>query len=96
MEYLKLFLKGIVVGVANVIPGVSGGTMAVVCNVYDKIIELISFNVKKIIAGWRFWLPLVLGMGFGIVAFSKLITLLLDRFTIPTVFFFVCIPTTYM
>lgn len=88
MEYLKLFLKGIVVGVANVIPGVSGGTMAVVCNVYDKIIGLISFNVKKIISSWKFWLPLVIGMGVGVVAFSKLITVLLQNYPIPTTYFF--------
>lgn len=88
MEYLKLFLKGIVVGVANVIPGVSGGTMAVVCNVYDKIIGLISFNVKKIISSWKFWLPLVIGMGVGVVAFSKLITVLLGNYPIPTTYFF--------
>ena len=88
MEYLKLFLKGIIVGVANVIPGVSGGTMAVVCNVYDKIIELISFNVKKIISSWKFWLPLVVGMGVGIVAFSKLITFLLEQYSVPTIYFF--------
>ena len=88
MEYVKLFLKGIVVGVANVIPGVSGGTMAVVCNVYDKIIALISFNVKRIIESWKFWLPLALGMGFGIIAFSKIITVLLEKFPIPTVYFF--------
>ena len=88
MEYAKLFLKGIVVGVANVIPGVSGGTMAVVCNVYDKIIDLISFNIKKILGSWKFWLPLVLGMGFGIIAFSKIITLLLGRFPVPTTYFF--------
>lgn len=88
MECAILFLKGIVVGVANVIPGVSGGTMAVVCNVYDRIIALISPNIKKIIAAWKFWLPLALGMVFGIVAFSAVVTMLLERFPVPTVYFF--------
>lgn len=89
MEILKLILKGIVLGVANVIPGVSGGTMAVVFNVYDKIIELICPNVKKIIKAWKFWLPLGIGMGIGVIGFSKIITKLLENFPIPTTFFFV-------
>lgn len=86
---LKLFLKGIVLGVSNVIPGVSGGTMAVVLNVYDKILSLITINVKKIFSQWRFWIPLALGMIFGILAFSRLITFLLAQFPIPTKFFFI-------
>ena len=35
MEFLSRVLKGLVVGVANIIPGVSGGTMAVVMGIYD-------------------------------------------------------------
>lgn len=89
MEILKLILKGIVLGVANVIPGVSGGTMAVVFNVYDKIIELICPNVKKILKAWKFWLPLGIGMGIGVIGFSKIITKLLENFPIPTTFFFI-------
>ena len=47
MEALKLFGIGIIFGIANVIPGVSGGTIAVVFNVYDKIINVITLNLKK-------------------------------------------------
>ncbi|TFG92211.1 MAG: DUF368 domain-containing protein, partial [Syntrophobacterales bacterium] len=39
MEYLKDFLRGLVIGVANIIPGVSGGTMALVLGVYERMIE---------------------------------------------------------
>ena len=38
----KNFLKGIVIGVANVLPGVSGGTLAVVLNIYDKLTEAVG------------------------------------------------------
>lgn len=89
MEFLKLILKGIVLGVANVIPGVSGGTMAVVFNVYDRIIDLISPDLKKIFRSWKFWLPLAAGMGIGIIVFSKVITALLGRHPIPTTYFFI-------
>ena len=39
---LKLFFKGIVIGVANIMPGVSGGTLAVILGVYDKLTEAIG------------------------------------------------------
>ena len=38
MTYLRDFIYGIILGVANVIPAVSGGTMAVILNIYDKIL----------------------------------------------------------
>ena len=37
LQYIKVFLSGIVFGVANIIPGVSGGTMLVVFGIYDQL-----------------------------------------------------------
>ena len=37
---IKNLLKGMVIGIANIIPGVSGGTMAVSMGIYDKLIHL--------------------------------------------------------
>ena len=42
LGYLKLILCGMVFGVANVIPGVSGGTMLVVFGIYDQLTERLS------------------------------------------------------
>ena len=89
MEFIKLIFKGIALGVANVIPGVSGGTMAVVFNVYDRIIDLISPDLKKIFCAWKFWLPLAIGMCVGVLGFSKVITILLAKYQIPTTYFFI-------
>ena len=41
-ETIVLLLKGCAIGVANIIPGVSGGTIAVVVGVYDRLIESIA------------------------------------------------------
>ena len=43
---IKSILKGIVIGIANIIPGVSGGTMAVSMGIYDKLIHEIASNEK--------------------------------------------------
>ena len=74
METIKLFAIGIILGVANVIPGVSGGTMAVVFGIYNRLIDLISLNVKKIFSQWKFILPLGAGLVTGVLLFSKIIT----------------------
>lgn len=86
---VKLFFIGIILGVANVIPGVSGGTIAVVFNIYDRLINVISLNVKKIISEWKFLLPLGLGMVAGIIGFSKIITFLFENYPMQTNLFFV-------
>ena len=39
MDFIKNILNGILMGVANVIPGVSGGTIAVVLGFYDRLME---------------------------------------------------------
>ena len=46
LEIIRLVLVGIVIGMANVIPGVSGGTLAVVFNIYDKFVNAITLNLK--------------------------------------------------
>lgn len=97
MEIVKLILVGIVIGMANVIPGVSGGTLVVVFNLYDKFVNAITLNVKKLWGNRKFLLPLIGGMLLGILIFSKLVTILYSKFPVQTNFCFTgliigCIP----
>jgi len=100
MEIIKLIGIGLILGVTTVTPGVSVGTIAVVLNVYDRLIGVITLNVRKIAAAWKFWLPLGIGIAAGILAFSKVITIILDKYPIPAYWFFIgiiigCIPQVY-
>jgi len=87
--YIKNFIAGIIIGVANIIPGVSGGTMAVVLGIYDRLINAVSLSVKKLKENWKFLLAIGLGAGAGIILFAKLLTYLLKNFNVPTQFFFI-------
>lgn len=93
MEIIKLTAIGFALGATAIIPGFSVATMAVVFNVYDRLINVIVPNVKKILAAWMFWLPLVIGGVAGIFFFSKALTALFENYNIPTYWFFIGVIT---
>ena len=88
MEALKFAAIGAAIGIANVIPGVSGGTVAVVFGIYERLIALVTLRIKHIIGEWKFWAPLVLGALVGILVFSKVISFLFARFALQTAWCF--------
>ena len=89
LNYIKKIIAGIAVGIANVIPGVSGGTIAVVFGVYSDLIGAASLNIKTIKANFKIYLCLFGGMGLGALLFARLFKLVYERFPIQTNFFFV-------
>ena len=88
MNILRTLAIGIIIGMANVIPGVSGSTIAVVFGIYDKFINAITLNIKKIWLNKKFVLPIIAGMASGVLIFSKIITVLYEKFPVQTNFFF--------
>jgi len=93
MEIVKLTLIGFVLGITTIIPGISAATMAVAFNVYDRLINVIVPNVKKILGSWLFWLPMVIGGAAGIFFASKVFTVLFANYYIPTYWFFIGVIT---
>lgn len=93
MKHLINFLKGILVGIANIIPGVSGGTMAVSVGIYDKLISSIGNFFKNFKKTFKenmiFLIPIGLGAVIGVVGFSKLLKYLLANFEMQTCFTFI-------
>lgn len=86
MKYHHDLLCGAVVGVANIIPGVSGGTMAVVLGVYQKMLEVMGLkNIRKNIP---FLIPFGIGAVVAILAFSRAIEFLLGTYPVATNFAF--------
>lgn len=77
-------VKGMFVGVANIIPGVSGGTLAVSMNIYDKMIEALGAITKKFKKSFFTLLPIAIGMVAGIGIFSFIIPHCLAKYAFPT------------
>jgi putative membrane protein len=82
-------LKGSLIGVANTIPGVSGGTIAVITGLYDQLIASVSGFFKT---GWKknlaFLLPVVVGIAVGIALFARAVDYFMANFPDQTAFFF--------
>lgn len=95
-EYLAFLLKGIGMGAANVIPGVSGGTIALITGIFERLINSIkSFNLKGIrflvrfqwkefsnYTDLKFLLTILLGIVIAIVSLAKLFDHLFTNYPI--------------
>ena len=60
-------------GIANIMPGVSGGTLAISLGIYDRMMEAISHLFRDFKKSVRFLFPLMLGMAVGIICFTYLL-----------------------
>ena len=93
MKHFINFLKGMIIGIANIIPGLSGGTMAISVGVYEKLINTIGNFFKKFKETFKenmiFLIPIGLGAVIGVVGFSKLLEFLLNKCKMPTQFAFI-------
>jgi len=84
MNNIKLFLKGIVVGIGGIAPGLSGSVLMVILGLYSNVINAIATLFKNFKKNFLYLLPLGLGILIGIVIFSRLINYSLDRFELQT------------
>lgn len=88
-DNLVLVVKGFIMGIANIIPGVSGGTLALILGIYEDFIGAISHffsNFKKNIC---FLAPIAIGILLAIASLSRVIDYSYKHYPIPTSLFFV-------
>ena len=101
-KYGLNYLKGMAMGAADIVPGVSGGSIALIAGIYQELLDSInafnldnlrllkSFQIKEFYArlNGNFLLSLVLGIMTSIFALSRVITYLMDEHPIPLWSFF--------
>jgi putative membrane protein len=97
-EYVKLYGKGFFMGTADLIPGVSGGTIAFITGIYEQLLEAVAslnkeFFVNILTLKWkdalsqvhgRFIIPLAFGMITAILSLARLMHYLINEQPIPT------------
>lgn len=83
-----LFIKGIIVGLGGVAPGLSGSVLLIIFGLYQKTLDALGSLLANFRKNVRFLLPLVAGMFLGVLLFSKLIDFFLNTYEMPTRFCF--------
>lgn len=106
LESFWIFIRGLLMGSADIVPGVSGGTVALITGIYEHLVHAISKirfrSLKPLLKGdfkefkvefnedidYKFFIPLILGIGIAMLSLSKLITYCMDVYTAITYSFF--------
>ena len=84
MQFLVLLAIGLALGAANIVPGVSGATLAVIFRVYDRLIESINTLFSDTKRALLFLVPVGLGMVIGILVVGTVLDGFFDRFSFQT------------
>ncbi len=88
-EWFIRFIKGIFIGSGFILPGVSGGALAAVFGVYEKIISFLAHITKNFKENFLFLLPLGLGGLTGVFIFSVALSYFLDLYEVQILWVFI-------
>lgn len=86
---MKSILQGMVIGIANIIPGVSGGTLMVAMGIYDRLLHCITHLFSEFKKSLLFLAPIALGMGIAIIAGTFGLEYFFDKFPLQTNLMFI-------
>lgn len=89
MNYLLLLFKGFIIGMAKIIPGVSGAVLSISFGVYEPLLNIMSHPLKIKFEDLKFLFTLLLGAALGILVFCTSIKWCLDKFYLPTMLLFI-------
>lgn len=84
MTFLKNFFKGLVAGIGGIAPGLSGSVLLVILGLYERTVNAIGTLFKNFKTNIKFLLPLLMGLGIGILLFSKVVDFLLENYEFQT------------
>lgn len=89
MKYVIAIIKGMLVGLAVLIPGVSGGSMIMTMGIYEQVVSITSRNKAVRRSAMVFLIPYAVGIVLGILGLSFLIKWLMERYLWETALCFI-------
>ena len=89
LKTIRNLLNGLAFGITETVPGVSGGTIAIILGFYDELIGAINNFRKDPRKYFKILFPMLIGVIIGVVAFSSIMYYLLSNYTLPTMTFFI-------
>lgn len=84
MKFLFNCLKGVAIGSGAILPGISSGVFCVIFGIYEKLLDSILNFFSDIKNNSKFLLPILIGIGFGIILFGKILNYCLYQFPIQS------------
>lgn len=88
-SWLFRFVKGMFIGSGFIIPGVSGGALAAIFGIYERLIKFIANITDNFMKNLKFFLPVGLGAFFGIFLLSFVVSFALENYATISIWFFV-------
>ena len=88
-KVIRDFLNGLAFGIIETVPGVSGGTIAIILGFYSELIESLNHFTENAKKYTKFLIPISLGIATGLVIFSSIMNYLLEYVSFPTMTFFI-------
>lgn len=82
-----LFIKGLIIGCAAILPGVSGGTLAMTLGIYEKLIKITSNFFDNFKENIKFLMPIIIGGATGIFLLSNAMNIALEKYEVATILF---------
>ena len=89
IKLVRNFLNGVAVGTVETVPGVSGGTIAIILGFYDELIKTVNNFRKDYKKSLKFLIPLLMGVAVGVLTFGSIVNYLLLNYSLPTMAFFI-------
>ena len=89
IRWLRDLLCGVLIGAGAILPGVSGGVLAVVFDIYRPFMEVLTHPREAIPKYWRWLLPIGLGCAIGFLGFAKGIAAAIDVSSTVTTWLFI-------
>ena len=86
---IKNLLSGMIIGSSMLIPGVSGGTTAIIIGIYDRLIKAVSDILNDFKKNISFLVQVAVGGIIGILLFSKAVLFLTEQYNFPMMYFFI-------
>lgn len=89
IEWVIRLLKGILVGIGAIVPGLSGGVLAVVFGLYEPLMRFLANLRVKFWQNVRFFVPVVLGVALGIIGFASVVDYAFSHFAAQFIWLFI-------
>ena len=89
MSLFDLFIKGFIIGIAKIIPGVSGAMLAVSFSIYDKLIDAFTYFFDDVRNNLRFLMVVGSGVLLSIMCFSNIVSFFINKYYFITMMLFI-------